>query len=87
MWGGLLVLLQKKSVPPAGLMVGILATVLVQSSSTSTSIVVGLVGAGQLSVRNDAQMKQRGTRTLCWGLLAFLQDLQVTRNYYVTRSY
>lgn len=38
--------------PIAGLMVGILATVLVQSSSTSTSIVVGLVGAGQLSVHN-----------------------------------
>ena len=37
--------------PIAGLMVGILATVLVQSSSTSTSIVVGLVGADVLSVR------------------------------------
>merc|ERR1711920_14855 len=36
--------------PIAGLMVGILATVLVQSSSTSTSIVVGLVGASQLTV-------------------------------------
>lgn len=36
--------------PIAGLMVGILATVLVQSSSTSTSIVVGLVGANQLTV-------------------------------------
>lgn len=39
-----------------GLMVGILATVLVQSSSTSTSIVVGLVGAGQLSVHNAPWM-------------------------------
>lgn len=38
--------------PIAGLMVGILATVLVQSSSTSTSIVVSLVGAGGMSVRN-----------------------------------
>ncbi|CAE7286548.1 SLC34A1, partial [Symbiodinium pilosum] len=38
--------------PITGLMVGILATVLVQSSSTSTSIVVGLVGAGQVSVGN-----------------------------------
>ncbi|CAE7657598.1 Slc34a2 [Symbiodinium pilosum] len=38
--------------PISGLMVGILATVLVQSSSTSTSIVVGLVAAGQLSVHN-----------------------------------
>jgi sodium-dependent phosphate cotransporter len=38
--------------PIAGLMIGILATVLVQSSSTSTSIVVALVGAGALSVQN-----------------------------------
>ncbi|CAE7201453.1 Slc34a2 [Symbiodinium natans] len=38
--------------PISGLMVGILATVLVQSSSTSTSIVVGLVAAGQLDVHN-----------------------------------
>lgn len=37
--------------PIAGLMVGVLATVLVQSSSTSTSIVVGLVGADVLSPR------------------------------------
>ena len=37
--------------PVAGLMVGVLATVLVQSSSTSTSIVVGLVGADVLSPR------------------------------------
>lgn len=36
--------------PLAGLMVGILATVLVQSSSTSTSIVVGLVGSGIMGV-------------------------------------
>ena len=38
--------------PVSGLMVGVMATVLVQSSSTSTSIVVGLVGAGQVSVRD-----------------------------------
>ncbi|KAH3699565.1 hypothetical protein DPMN_074523 [Dreissena polymorpha] len=37
--------------PVAGLMVGILATVLVQSSSTSTSIVVTMVGSGILEVR------------------------------------
>mmetsp|Transcript_68766 Transcript_68766/g.143612 ORF Transcript_68766/g.143612 Transcript_68766/m.143612 type:complete len:595 (+) Transcript_68766:81-1865(+) len=35
----------------AALMVGVLATVMVQSSSTSTSIVVALVSAGQLQVR------------------------------------
>lgn len=38
--------------PLAGLMTGILATVLVQSSSTSTSIVVALVGEGGLTVKN-----------------------------------
>jgi len=38
--------------PVAGLMVGILATVLVQSSSTSTSVVVGMVGADIITVEN-----------------------------------
>ena len=37
--------------PITGLMVGILATVMVQSSSTSSSIVVGLVGADVMSPR------------------------------------
>ncbi|XP_033734881.1 sodium-dependent phosphate transport protein 2B-like [Pecten maximus] len=37
--------------PVTGLMIGVLATVLVQSSSTSTSIVVSLVGAGILEVK------------------------------------
>ncbi|KAM8908326.1 sodium-dependent phosphate transport protein 2A isoform 2-T3 [Spinachia spinachia] len=37
--------------PVAGLVVGILATVLVQSSSTSTSIVVSLVASGLLEVK------------------------------------
>lgn len=37
--------------PVGGLMVGVLATVLVQSSSTSTSIVVSLVGANIIGVR------------------------------------
>jgi len=36
--------------PFAGLAVGILATVLVQSSSVTTAVVVGLVGDGQISV-------------------------------------
>ncbi|MHC4938753.1 MAG: Na/Pi symporter [Planctomycetota bacterium] len=36
--------------PFAGLAVGILATVLVQSSSVTTSVVVGLVGGGELTV-------------------------------------
>jgi len=38
--------------PIAGLMTGVLSTVLVQSSSTSTSIVVAMVGADQLTVEN-----------------------------------
>ncbi|XP_029626046.1 sodium-dependent phosphate transport protein 2A-like [Salmo trutta] len=38
--------------PVAGLVVGILVTVLVQSSSTSTSIVVSLVSSGLLNVRS-----------------------------------
>ena len=37
--------------PIAGLMIGILATVLVQSSSTSTSVMVGMVGADIISVK------------------------------------
>ena len=32
--------------PVAGVMIGVLGTVLVQSSSTTTSIVVAMVGAG-----------------------------------------
>ena len=37
--------------PISGLMIGILATVLVQSSSTSTSVVVGMVGASIIDVK------------------------------------
>ncbi len=42
--------------PIAGLCAGILVTVLVQSSSVSTSTIVGLVGAGTLSVELAAPM-------------------------------
>jgi sodium-dependent phosphate cotransporter len=38
--------------PISGLMIGILATVLVQSSSTTTSIIISLVGADELSVKS-----------------------------------
>ena len=44
-------LFQNISNPISGLMVGILATVLVQSSSTSTSVVVGMVGADIITVQ------------------------------------
>jgi solute carrier family 34 (sodium-dependent phosphate cotransporter) len=43
-------LLAQVSNPLSGLFAGILATVLVQSSSVSTATIVGLVGAGTLSV-------------------------------------
>ena len=42
--------------PVAGVMVGILCTVLMQSSSSTTSIIVSLVGAGQVSVRSGIFM-------------------------------
>jgi sodium-dependent phosphate cotransporter len=42
--------------PIAGLMIGILATVLLQSSSTTTSITVSLVGAGSVGVRQGIYM-------------------------------
>ena len=42
--------------PISALMIGILVTVLVQSSSTSTSIIIGLVGADELSVVNAIPM-------------------------------
>jgi sodium-dependent phosphate cotransporter len=43
-------LFQRVSNPLAGVFVGVLATVLVQSSSVTTATIVGLVGAGSLSV-------------------------------------
>lgn len=43
-------LLERVDHPLAGLFAGILATVLVQSSSVSTSTIVGLVGSGTLTV-------------------------------------
>ena len=42
--------------PLAGLFVGVLGTVLVQSSSASTSVIVGLVGSGALSVSDAVPM-------------------------------
>jgi len=42
--------------PVAGLMIGILATVMIQSSSSSTSIVVSLVGSGSVSVKSGIYM-------------------------------
>ncbi len=48
--------LEFTSHPLAGLFIGVFATSVVQSSSTTTSIVVGLVGAGQLSVTSAVPM-------------------------------
>lgn len=44
-------LFQNVGNPIAGLMVGLLSTVLVQSSSTSTSVIVGMVGANIIDVK------------------------------------
>ena len=45
-------LISSTSNPFAGLLIGILATSIIQSSSTTTSILVSLVGAGAMSVYN-----------------------------------
>ena len=45
-------MIQMTSNPFAGLIIGIVATSLIQSSSTTTSIVVGLVAGGALSLHN-----------------------------------
>jgi len=45
-------LIRSTSNPFIGLFIGILATSVVQSSSTTTSVVVGIVGAGGLTVAN-----------------------------------
>ncbi|GAF93878.1 unnamed protein product, partial [marine sediment metagenome] len=45
-------LIRATSNPFAGLIIGVVATSLIQSSSTTTSIVVGLVAAGGLSLAN-----------------------------------
>ena len=56
--------------PIAGLFVGILGTVLVQSSSASTSVVVGLVASGALggaergTERSDEQRRAKRSRPL-----------------------
>lgn len=42
--------------PISALMIGILSTVLVQSSSTTTSIIVGLVGSDEMSLNNAIPM-------------------------------
>jgi sodium-dependent phosphate cotransporter len=45
-------LIRTTSNPFVGLFIGILATSIVQSSSTTTSVVVGIVGAGSITVGN-----------------------------------
>ncbi len=45
-------LIATTSHPFVGLLIGILATSVIQSSSTTTSMVVGLVGAGALTIHN-----------------------------------
>ncbi|MBN1521771.1 MAG: Na/Pi symporter [Candidatus Aureabacteria bacterium] len=45
-------LISTTSNPAVGLMIGLLATAIIQSSSTTTSIVVGFVACGTLSIRS-----------------------------------
>ena len=52
--------------PIFGLISGILITVLVQSSSTSTSIMVSMVGAGLLTVDQERVLKQKGSNLFEW---------------------
>ena len=52
--------------PIFGLISGILITVLVQSSSTSTSIMVSMVGAGLLTVDQERYLKQQGSNLFEW---------------------
>jgi len=49
-------LLSEDANPVAGLMIGILVTCLLQSSSTTTSIIVSLVGASAISTKNGIYM-------------------------------
>ena len=49
-------LFESVSNPLAGLCIGILGTVLVQSSSASTSVIVGLVAAGAIDIDNAVPM-------------------------------
>jgi len=49
-------LLAATSNPVAGLVIGLLATALIQSSSTTTSLIVGMVGAGALTIENAIPM-------------------------------
>ena len=46
--------------PVAGLMIGILGTVLLQSSSTTTSIVVSMVGSGERKFEKKIMCGSRG---------------------------
>jgi sodium-dependent phosphate cotransporter len=49
-------ILETTSSPIVGLFIGILATALVQSSSTTTSIIVGMVAAGAISIEGAIPM-------------------------------
>lgn len=53
--------------PVAGLVVGILVTVLVQSSSTSTSIIVSMVSSGRECAHGGLGDLRLGDRVAGWG--------------------
>ncbi len=75
-------LFDRVSNPVAGLFVGVLATVLVQSSSVSTSTIVGLVGAGSLSIELAVPMIMGANiGTTITNTLASLGFLRRTREF------
>ena len=72
--------------PFAGLAVGILATVLVQSSSVTTSIIVGLVGSGELELAHAVPMVMGaniGTSITC----ALVSLRHITRDSQFRRAF
>jgi solute carrier family 34 (sodium-dependent phosphate cotransporter) len=75
-------LFSRVSNPIAGLCVGILATVLVQSSSVSTATIVGLVGAGLLGVDEAVPMIMGANiGTTVTNTLASLGHIRQTKDF------
>ena len=68
--------------PLVGLMIGILATAIIQSSSTTTSIIVGLVGSGILSFENAIPMVMGANiGTTITNLIVSLAHISRTEEY------
>ena len=75
-------LFQRASNPLAGLFIGVLATVLVQSSSVTTATIVGLVGSGSLSIELAVPMVMGANMgTTVTNTLASLGFLRRTKEF------